>query len=314
MTGAPRQIVEAIDVCYMGLKGAAYAFLIHGLDGNVLVETGPAATQKILMAGLVQHGVVAQDIRHVLLTHIHLDHAGAAGHFAKLGAEIHVHPFGDRHLVDPTKLISSSRRVHAELFERFYGEPLPIPQAQIDAMDDGSERILCGLKFRALHTPGHARHHIVWLLDHAGDRHAFMGDLGGILIPDSECIAIPMPPPEFDPHAWIHSLRRVIAESPTYVWLTHGACVATNQVSSRAFLQRAMDRVEQETTWLRELTASQHDEAHTLAAYQSLVLSVAASAGVRPQQQKAFLDEAFFRMNLSGARRAFGMSPPTNKL
>jgi glyoxylase-like metal-dependent hydrolase (beta-lactamase superfamily II) len=175
--------VQAIDVGYMRVPGAANAFLIRGSDGHILVECGPAATRGTLIDGLHAAGVSLHDIRHLLLTHIHLDHAGAAGHLAQAGAHVHVHPFGAPHLASPEKLLASTRRVHGSAYEPFYGDLLPVHAAHLHPVEDGVGFSLSGLALRALHTPGHARHHVVWLIESGSERHAFMGDLAGILCP-----------------------------------------------------------------------------------------------------------------------------------
>lgn len=294
-----------IDVGYMGLRGAANAFLVRGEAGDALVECGTAATWPTLVSGLRALGFGPERVRDLLLTHIHLDHAGAAGHLAAAGACVHAHPFGVPHLVDPAKLIASSRRVHGAAYEPFYGDLTPVPASLAHAVDDGACVQASGLVFRALHTPGHARHHVVWLLDHGGARHAFMGDLAGILVPDSEFIAVPTPPPEFDPVAWQASLRRVIAERPTHLWLTHGGCVGGDAASADAFLRRAADRLAQETDWLRGFIESAATDADCLRAYGERERPIAVAAGVDVQRLADFVDDAFLRMNLGGARRAF---------
>lgn len=298
-------IVQPIDVGYLGLPQAALAFLIRGEGGDVLIECGTAATWPTLRAGLLAAGSSPERVHHLLLTHIHLDHAGAAGHLAGAGARVHVHPFGAAHLADPAKLIASSRRVHGAAYDRFYGDLLPVPEAQLAVAQDGERIRVAERTLRALHTPGHARHHVVWLLEQASERHAFMGDLAGILVPHSRFIAVPAPPPEFDAEAWETSLRRVIDAAPTHLWLTHGGHVACDAASSRAFLQRALARLRQETEWLRTLVARHgHDEA-AVAEYRAIELPVAEREGVDARRRAEFLDDAFFRMNLGGARRAF---------
>ena len=302
--------VQAIDVGYMRVPGAANAFLIPGVDGHLLVECGPAATRSTLIDGLCAEGVALQDIRHLLLTHIHLDHAGAAGHLAQVGAHVHVHPFGAPHLASPDKLLASTRRVHGEAYEPFYGDLLAVDAARLHPVQDGATLSLSGRVLRALHTPGHARHHVVWLLEHASERHAFMGDLAGILVPGSSWIAVPTPPPEFDPDAWRTSLQRVLDAEPTHLWLTHGGCVARDREASRRFLERALARLHEETDWLRKIVERHAEDAQALPAYRALEIPPAREAGVDDARMEAFLDDAFFRMNLGGARRAFGPRAP----
>ena len=297
--------VESIDVGYLRMAGAASAFLIRGNDGHVLVECGPAATRETLFEGLRQAGVEPSDIRHLLLTHIHLDHAGAAGHLAQEGAQVHVHPFGAGHLAEPGRLLASTRRVHGDAYDRFYGDMLPVPSGQLHAIDDGAVVTLAGHQLRAIHTPGHARHHIVWMLETADARHAFTGDLAGIAVPESDCIAIPTPPPEFDPAGWVASLQRVMETRPTHLWLTHGGCTASGAAAADRFLGRALARVVETSDWLRTVVTRHVDAAHALEAYRALEIPAARAAGVDAVRCAQFLDDGFLRMNLGGARRAF---------
>lgn len=297
--------IHSIDVGYMDLPGAANAFLVRGSTGDALIECGTAATWPRLAPGLRAAGSAPDRVRHLLLTHIHLDHAGASGHLAAQGAQVHVHPFGAPHLVDPAKLLASSRRVHGAAYDRFYGDLLPVPEAQVHPIADDGVIDVMGLRFRALHTPGHARHHIAWLLEHGADRHVFVGDLAGILVPGSRFIAVPTPPPEFDPAAWEASLLRVIAARPTHVWMTHGALAASDAHAARHLLEQALGRMRQECEWLRALVAQHGDGDGAVADYRALELPWAERAGVDAERREQFLDDAFLRMNLGGARRAF---------
>ena len=296
-------MIHPIDVGYMGVTGAANAFVVRAPCGVVLVECGTARTLPTLERGLAAMGLATSDVSDLLLTHIHLDHAGAAGHLARIGARVHVHPFGERHLVDPAKLVASSRRVHGAAYDAFYGDLLAIDARQVRAAEDGAVVDAAGLSFRALHTPGHARHHVVWMLDQDARRHAFMGDLAGILVPESDHVAMPTPPPEFDPESWERSLERVVAERPTNLWLTHGGCVATDADAASRFLHRARERLRQVVEWLRSGVRMEAAEA------ERWLLEVerqgARADGVRPRRMDEFIDAAFVRMNLGGARRAF---------
>jgi glyoxylase-like metal-dependent hydrolase (beta-lactamase superfamily II) len=295
--------IHPIDVGYLGLPEAALAFLIRAPQGALLVECGTAATRRALESGLEGVGVAMDGVGHLLLSHIHLDHAGAAGHLAAMGARVNVHPFGVRHLIDPGKLIASSRRVHGAAYDRFYGDPLPVPPDRVVAAQDGVATPLLGVQATPLFTPGHARHHVVWILEEGERRHAFMGDLAGIRVPQSDWIAVPTPPPEYEPDAWIASLDRVLATRPTDLWLTHGGHVAASAVDSERFLRRARDRVMQDGERLRQAAAMPDSAA--LLAYGDWLRHQARVGGVPARQIARFLDDGFLRMNLGGARRAF---------
>ncbi len=163
----PPPSFEAIDVGYQALPGAANAFLLRSGGAAILVESGPQACLPTLERGLRERGVDPASISHLFVTHIHLDHAGAAGAFAARGATIHVHPLGAPHLVDPAKLIASSRRVHGDAYERFYGDPIPAPAARVHATAHGERVVVGDLAFQAIETPGHAKHHHAWLVRRA---------------------------------------------------------------------------------------------------------------------------------------------------
>ena len=294
--------IHPIDVRYLGVDQAAWSFLVRGPAGPALVECGPAASWSSLERGLQVSGLAPSDVGDLLLTHIHLDHAGAAGHLAAHGARVHVHPFGAPHLIDPEKLLASSRRVHGPVYERFYGDLLAVPTDQVHAAEDGSHVHAAGLRWTAIHTPGHARHHIVWLLDTQAQRHAFMGDLAGIRVPESDFLLMPTPPPEFDPAAWVVSLHRVIDAAPTHLWLTHGGLVARDRHDAVRFLQRATAELVRETDELRRLTAGVQGAVETEV---RRLRDSASQSGVPRHRIDQFIDEGFARMNLAGAERAF---------
>ena len=307
--------IQAIDVGYLNLVGAANVFLIEGPAGFAMVESGTAATWPALETQLEQRGVHPTQIMDVLLTHIHLDHAGAAGHFAAGDSRVWVHSFGVAHLIDPTKLLASSRRVHGEMYERFYGDLWPTPELQALAVSDGQIVSAAGLAFCAIETPGHARHHHAWLLEHADERHLFVGDALGIAVPNSDFISIPTPPPELDPHAWIQSLQRLREAAPTHLWLTHGGLQSSNAAAARQFIDRVQARLEEEsalqqklaaviiTSGARESDAYEQALLNAMDEYKNWLHPKAAAAGVSARCIEQFLSDYFVRMNLQGSLR-----------
>ncbi len=213
----PTYDIHPLDLHFMGHPQTIASFLVVGPVGPVLIESGPGSTIGALQAGLESHGLVPEDIRDVLLTHIHLDHAGAAGWLAQRGATIHVHQAGAPHLAQPERLLTSARRIYGERMDTLWGEFLPVPQAQLRPLRDGEVVRAGGLEFTALDTPGHAGHHMVYQLGEIG----FAGDLGGVRRPGLRHVRVPAPPPEFDREAWLASLERVRARSLARLYLTH---------------------------------------------------------------------------------------------
>jgi len=210
-------IIHTLDLNFLDTSHAIAAYLIVGPEGPVLVETGPGSTRENLAARLAEQGYAPADIRHVLVTHIHLDHAGAAGWLAQHGAQIYVHQVGAPHLVDPSKLLNSARRIYGDLMDTLWGETLPVPAERVTPLADNQAIHAAGLIFTALDSPGHAYHHHTFRLGNI----AFAGDAAGIRRPGHSLIFLPSPPPEFDLEAWQRSLARLSDESFETIYPTH---------------------------------------------------------------------------------------------
>jgi glyoxylase-like metal-dependent hydrolase (beta-lactamase superfamily II) len=213
----PSYQIHTLDLNFQGSPEAIASFLVLGPGGPVLVETGPGSTLPALRGGLAAHGLAPADIKDVLVTHIHLDHAGAAGWWAVQGARVHVHHLGAPHLIDPSRLLASARRIYGDEMDALWGEFLAAPAANVRALHDGDTIEAGGLRFAALDTPGHARHHMLFRLEDL----AFTGDLAGIRLAGRPHLRLPTPPPEFDLPAWLASLRRVRTEPFSRLYLTH---------------------------------------------------------------------------------------------
>ena len=197
--------IHTLDLHFMGVPGAIAAYLIPHAHGAVLVECGPSSTLPALQAGLESHGFNARDVTDVLLTHIHLDHAGAAGWLARQGACIHVHPVGAPHLRDPEKLLSSAKRIYGDMMQSLWGEVLPVPPERLFLPENGDEIEIGDLHFRPVDTPGHAEHHYAYLLEDV----CFSGDICGVRLGELRHLRLPMPPPELHLGKWRYSLMQL---------------------------------------------------------------------------------------------------------
>ena len=209
--------IRTIDLNFQGFPGAIAAYLIPHRNGAVLVECGTGTTFPRLEQALRVHGYALTDITDVLLTHIHLDHAGAAGRLALSGACIHVHPVGAPHLITPEKLLSSAGRIYGDLMEPLWGEFLPVPPDRLQVVEDGKVIEIEDLRFRAVDTPGHAYHHIAYLCEDV----CFCGDICGIRMSGVSHVRLPMVPPEFNLESWRQSLEKLKNESFNYLAPTH---------------------------------------------------------------------------------------------
>ena len=199
-----------LDTHFQGMPQVTAVYLLIGPDGPVLVESGPGSTLPAILDGLAVHGLRPGDVRHVLLTHIHLDHAGAAGWWARQGAQIYVHHVGAPHLIDPAKLIASATRIYGDRMDELWGEILPAPAERVTPLYDGDNVEAGGLTFTALDTPGHAYHHHAYRVsDGHGGAVLFTGDAAGVRLPRVGVVDLPAPPPEFHLETWLGTLTKL---------------------------------------------------------------------------------------------------------
>jgi glyoxylase-like metal-dependent hydrolase (beta-lactamase superfamily II) len=240
---------EIIDLRYGGRAGALGAWLAE----DVLIDCGPSACVEELIAGLGERRP-----RQLLLTHIQFDHAGAAGALVERWPDlsVFVHPRGAPHLIDPSRLLKSARRVFGERFDALLGEVIPVPQANLHELADG-QRVG---RFLAAWTPGHANHHIAFLDEDS--RWAYPGDVAGVRLA-GDIVIPPTPPPDIDLDAWRSSLQTLEGWSPERLALPHFGLVRA-PAEHLEQLREALDRherwaregeeafVEQLSGWLRE--------------------------------------------------------------
>ena len=199
--------VVTLDLKFQGRPQAIAAYLVRNGDALVLIESGPGSTLPGLEAGLAEEGVTFRDLTHLLLTHIHLDHAGAAGWLADQGVEVYVHPVGAPHLLNPEKLLASATRIYGDRMDFLWGEVLPVPGDKLHIVRDGEEIKVGELRFLPINTPGHAEHHYAYLFEDI----CFTGDVGGVRIPGFQYLRCPMVPPELHLERWHSSIQRLQA-------------------------------------------------------------------------------------------------------
>jgi glyoxylase-like metal-dependent hydrolase (beta-lactamase superfamily II) len=196
-------------------------WLIPG-ESPVLVETGSQSSVPVVLEALAALGVGPDDLAGIVVTHIHLDHAGGVGDLARAfpGATVYVHPVGARHLVDPSRLIASAGRVYGDTLDTLYGRLDPTPAERIRVLDDGDEiRTAPGRALTAIHSPGHASHHLALHDTETGV--LFAGDAAGVRLPDVGVLRPATPPPDFDLHLAVRSLHHFAARRPSALALAH---------------------------------------------------------------------------------------------
>ncbi|WP_053057820.1 MBL fold metallo-hydrolase [Rubrobacter aplysinae] len=210
-----------MDLNFLGSEEIIGSFLLTGEESAALIETGPTTCLEALEEGLAERGVAREDVRQVFLTHVHLDHAGAAGHLAERlpNATFYVHEIGYPHLLDPSKLLKSATRIYGEDMDKLWGEMRPVPEDRLVSLSDGAEIRTAGTTITAHDTPGHAYHHFAYMEDSTGS--LFTGDVAGIRLPGQSYVRPPTPPPEIDVEAWMRSIQRVRELDPARTFLTH---------------------------------------------------------------------------------------------
>jgi glyoxylase-like metal-dependent hydrolase (beta-lactamase superfamily II) len=207
-------VLEPLDLLHLGRERVIGAYLLETADGLALFDCGPSTCVPALKEGLRERGLELSDVRHLLLSHIHLDHAGAAGVLVREHPvlQVHVSPIGAPHLVDPSRLERSARRLYGDEFDTLWGELAPVPQENVH---ETANRVL-GLE--CFPSPGHASHHVCYL---DGDGTLWAGDAAGVRVQPSRFVLPPTPPPEFDLDTWERTLDQIDARGPERLALIH---------------------------------------------------------------------------------------------
>jgi glyoxylase-like metal-dependent hydrolase (beta-lactamase superfamily II) len=213
--------VFQIDTRMAGYDGITAGYLIRG-DRPCLVETGTAPSAPVIRDALAGLGIGPGDLATVVVTHIHLDHAGGAGDIAAMfpAAQIVVHQRGARHLADPSRLMAGARMVYGDALERLFGVLAPVPADRIVALDDvGTVDLGGGRRLDSHYSPGHAKHHVGLVDSDTGD--LYVGDAAGVYLPDTGDVRPATPPPDFDLETALASVRKFAALQPSRLLFSH---------------------------------------------------------------------------------------------
>ena len=195
--------------------------VLHGPGGAAIIDPGPSSSLPALRAGLAGAGIALADVRSLLLTHIHLDHAGATGTLVAEhpALKVYVHEKGAPHMVDPSKLMASATRLWGDEMDRLWGEMRPVPASALTVLSGGERITAGGRDLEIAYTPGHASHHVSYFNADSGI--AFVGDTAGVRLHDGGFVLPPTPPPDIDLEAWGESFARISAWQPRTLFITH---------------------------------------------------------------------------------------------
>ncbi|HEY6149448.1 MAG TPA: MBL fold metallo-hydrolase [Gaiellaceae bacterium] len=281
-------MIEPLDLLHLGRPKVIGCYLVETSDGLALQDCGPATCVPELKKHLAERGLELRDLRHLLLSHIHLDHAGATGTLVREHPELQVHvsEIGAPHLVDPERLERSARRLYGDEFDRLWGELVPVPEANIRTVGDQVLGLEC------FPTPGHASHHVCYLDD---DGTLYAGDAAGVRIQPSRAVLAPTPPPEFDLATWQKTLDEIEHRAPERLALIHFG-VADDPKPHIADLRA---RLERWTTWVGDgmsrddfISAGQEDLGPDRDAYEHAMPLWQSYAGLERYWQKRLEDTA----------------------
>ena len=210
-----------IDLNFLDQPGVIASFLLRGNGEAALIETGPGSTVGALLDAMAKAGVTPEEVRHLLVTHIHLDHSGGAGlllqHFPN--ATLYAHERGVSHLIDPSRLVSSATRIYGGLMHRLWGDIVPVPAERVVSLVHQQRVRVAGRVLEALYTPGHAIHHVAYR--DLGSGEIFAGDAAGSRLEGFNYVRPLTPPPDLDLEAWDSTLDLLANLNPPALYLTH---------------------------------------------------------------------------------------------
>ena len=210
-----------VDVGYQDTPRLIACGVLETEAGLLLVDPGPTSSLGGLRRGLAAHGASLADVHALLLTHIHLDHAGAAGSLVEEfpAIQVYVHRIGARHMIRPERLLASAQRLYGAMMEPLWGAFLPVPEANVHGLEGSETLEIGGRRFRVAYTPGHAIHHVSFLDEATGT--ALVGDTAGMRVEGVDYVVPVTPPPDVDLERWHESLDTIRAWQPERLFVTH---------------------------------------------------------------------------------------------
>lgn len=287
--------VLTLDARFQDMPGIIAVYLVPHAEGIALIDCGPGSTLPALVSALDGLGYSPQHVTDVLLTHIHLDHAGAAGWWAEQGARIHVHPVGAPHLLNPEKLLASAQRIYGAEMDRLWGAFLPVPRELLLEHQDTDVISLGGQEFLALNTPGHAEHHIAYVWNTV----CFSGDVGGVRVGGLKHVRPPTPPPELHFEKWRASLARLRETNFKHIAPTHFG-IYDDREAHLDMLARNLDAMQ---AWLETEMQSAPTTETFRADFATFLETLARADGYTPGQVRVFESAAGTDMSADGVYR-----------
>jgi glyoxylase-like metal-dependent hydrolase (beta-lactamase superfamily II) len=254
--------LDYIDLTFLGVPQIIATVVLRTAGGVALIDPGPSSCLDTLRRSLGERGASFHDVQALLLTHIHLDHAGATGMLVRENPaiQVFVHQRGAPHVIDPARLLESARRLYGANMDRLWGAVLPVPSANVHALS-GGERIPIGdHDLDVAYTPGHASHHVSYF--DGRSRIAFVGDTAGVRIGRGRYVLAPTPPPDIDLESWSTSVAKIESWPPDTLFLTH-----FGPFQPAGHLQDLLEHLRESAEMVRHTLETGENDAESMAKY-----------------------------------------------
>lgn len=304
--------IHTLDTFWTGRPHSVAAALLESSGHRALIDPGPASTVETLRQQLQEHGLTVADLDVILLTHIHLDHAGATGTLLRENPRlaVYVHSRGAAHLVDPAKLLASASRLWGDELPRLFGNTLPVPAENLRILE-GGEKLKLGTRELAVeYTPGHASHHVSYFDEIAGT--AFVGDTAGIRIANGPFILPATPPPDISLELWDASFNAILARRPARLFVTHYG-IAENPPAHLAIFRERLHRWAEMAANSLQQNANEISAAeHFATAARSELAGAVSAAEVQHYAATAGLDLSFLGLARYLRKRSGATTPKAN--
>ncbi len=285
--------IHTIDLKFFTPQTIA-AYLVESDSELALIESGPDSVFNNLLSGIHDLGFDPRNIRKVLVTHVHLDHAGAAWHFGEMGATVFVHQNGARHLADPAKLLASAGKIYMNRMDELWGTMKAIPEARLHPTQDGEEIEVGNTKIRVLDTQGHASHHNSYLIEGS----IFTGDVGGVRIKGGPVLP-PTPAPDINVEVWLESIEKIRKARPAAIYPTHFG----RSTDVERYLGELQDRLLRWTDWIGEKLRENKGDSAISSEFESYILADLKQSGTNPDLIEEYKNADPFWMNAPGLIR-----------
>ena len=286
--------LKIIDLNFFMTETIA-SYVIETGEGPILIETGPETVFENLKSGLSDLGYSPSDVKHVFVTHIHLDHSGGAWRLAETGSTIYVHPVGAPHLIEPEKLMKSATRIYGEdNMKRLWGEVGGMDKDRVVAIEDGQSINIGGVEIRVVETAGHAGHHHCYLIENA----LFTGDTAGCLMAGGPMIPA-TPPPEIHLEKWNASIDKMREISPDIIYLTHFG----GYTDVGPMLDAAAEKIEEWSEWIGERVSAGKSDEEVTEEFGAYFKEIFEREGANEEVYKKYDLMAPYHMNAGGLIR-----------